>query len=116
MTIDRNLNGRRFKVTGTTDCSDISADTVLELVQSDRLIWGEYEGGAIVKGYLVGRDSGDARGLFSYIQISKSGKVESGQSNYVLLENEGGSLRLVENYTWSSRVGSGVNIFDEVLG
>lgn len=109
-----NIGGRRFRVTGTTESSDISRDTVLEVHQADDLIWGSYEGGAIVKGYLLGRSTGEDRGIFRYIQINKSGSMDSGHSSYSVLPDEGGTMRLIESYTWTSKVGSGVNILDEI--
>lgn len=41
--------------------------------------------------------------------------ADSGRSDFVMMSNEDGNLRLIENYTWTSKVGMGVNIFDEVV-
>lgn len=105
----------RLKVCGVSEGSDVSNDTVLELRISDGALVGEYWGGSIVKGFILGRLADNQRGIFDYIQIGRNGLADSGRSDFTLLSNEAGKLRLIERYTWTSKVGSGVNIFDEIV-
>lgn len=114
MVDDHDIGGRRFRVTGTTGSSDISEETVLEVQQDGDVVWGAYAGGPILKGYLLGRALGDGRGIFRYIQIGRSGAADCGHSSYSVLPADNGAVRLIENYTWTSKVGSGVNILDEI--
>lgn len=94
--------------------SKISQLTILTFQQDRNLITGRYSGGGIAYGFLVGKFVSRVRGEFRYVQISENGLVDSGKSTFVVEEPELGFLRFIECYEWTSRVGMGVNVFEQI--
>ena len=75
---------------------------------------GRYTGGAVDRGYLIGRLSG-AELRFRYVQSEVSGEVHAGRSTCDVVLRGDGRLRIVEHFKWSTREGSGTNVFDELV-
>ena len=108
-----NLGGLSFQVCATASLGVVSAETRLRLFQQGSRIFGRYEGGSIVRGCLVGQVSGDIL-TFRYAQRERDGSLHAGRSNCVLETLRDGRLRINEHFTWSTREGSGTNIFEQV--
>ena len=73
-----------------------------------------YAGGRVKRGWLSGRLSG-ANLVFRYAQVEASGAVHGGDSKCVVERLSSGRIRIIERFTWTSRPGSGTNVFDEML-
>ena len=108
-----NLGGLTFQVCATAAVGVVSAQTRLRLVQRGSRIFGRYQGGSIVRGCLVGRVSGDML-TFRYAQRERDGGLHAGRSSCVLEVLRDGRLRIHEHFRWSTREGSGTNIFEQV--
>lgn len=106
------LHGRVMYVSSTADQGVVGADTLLRLHQTGARVYGRYAGGAIVRGCLVGRVEG-AELVFRYAQVEASGEIHAGHSVCEVLSQPDGRARIVEHFTWSTRSGSGINVFDE---
>ena len=72
-----------------------------------------YGGGAVARGWLVGSLTGSEL-AFRYVQREVAGTIHNGHSVAQVERRPDGRLRMVEHFTWSSRPGSGTNVFDEV--
>ncbi len=108
-----NLDGKQFRVAATAAQGVVSEDTVLEFVQRGVRVLGRYQGGAVIRGYLVGTLTG--RSLrFRYAQHEAGGHIHGGQSVCDLHALPGGRLRLEEHFAWDTRPGSGTNLFEEI--
>jgi hypothetical protein len=96
----------------------VSAQTVQTLRSKESVIVGNYVGGSILSGYLVGfiRDDDPSELFFRYVQADSSGNLDSGFSTAVLEETADGRLRMIERYQWITRDRSGINIFEELAG
>ena len=108
----RNLDGLTMFVSTTAADGVVSGDTRLHFTQRGRRVVARYAGGRVLRGWLVGRWEGDIL-RFRYAQREASSGVHGGQSVCVVEERDG-RLRLIEHFAWSTRPGSGTNIFDEV--
>ena len=108
-----NLNGLCFKVSATAAAGVVSSDTHLALVQRGSRIFGRYRGGSIQRGCLVGRIVGD-RMDFRFSQRETRGGIHGGNSICLIESLSVGRLRIREHFTWKTREGAGVNIFDQV--
>jgi hypothetical protein len=53
------LNGRRFTAVATDGTGDVDASTVFEYHEEHGVIWAQYGGGPVLRGYLVGTRAGD---------------------------------------------------------
>jgi hypothetical protein len=108
-----NLNGLSFQVSATAAAGVVSSDTRLDLIQRGNRILGRYQGGSIERGYLVG-DIAGARLHFRYSQLEKGDGIHGGRSICLLDVLSDGRLRIREHFTWGTREGAGVNIFDQI--
>ena len=108
-----NLNGLSFQVSTTAIAGVVSSDTRLAFLQRGSRILGRYHGGTIRRGYLVGSVEGNTM-RFRYSQRETSGGTHGGRSVCVLEFLSDGRLRIREHFTWKTREGAGVNIFDQI--
>jgi hypothetical protein len=108
-----NLNGLSFQVGATATTGVVSSETRLVLSQRGSRIFGRYQGGSIRRGYLVGSIVGHKLN-FRYSQRETTGGIHGGKSTCFLEFLPGGRLRIREHFTWKTRDGAGVNIFDQV--
>lgn len=107
------LDGVRMHVVSTAQAGVVNADTYFKFAQQGSVVSAKYSGGKIELGYLVGVIANDSL-QFRYAQLETSGKLDGGSSVCELTMTPEGKLRLVERFTWESREGSGVNVFEEV--
>ncbi len=90
----------------------MSSNTRLVFEQRGSRVLGRYSGGSIQRGYLVGNLVGRTL-RFRYAQTEASGHVHGGCSYCHIEHLRGGRLRLHEHFAWETRLGSGINTFDQ---
>ena len=110
-----NLDGLSFQVSSTASVGVVSSDTRLRLVQDGTRVFGRYSGGSIERGCLVGRVRGRTL-RFRYAQREKSGGIHGGRSICSVVVLPDGRLRIHERFIWETRVGAGMNVFEQVDG
>jgi len=110
-----NLDGVVMSVQSTAEQGVVGAGTRLRFLQKGTRVFARYSGGSIARGCLVGAIAGDSL-RFRYVQQEVSGGLHAGRSVCALTVLEDGRLRIVEHFVWSTRPGSGTNVFDEVAG
>ena len=108
------LDGVLMYVTATAERGVVGSDTRIHFIQKGSRVLGRYAGGAVDRGCLVGRLSG-AELVFRYVQREASGEVHAGRSTCEVMHRGDGRLRIVEHFEWSTREGSGTNVFDELV-
>ena len=99
-------------VSGTASNGVVDSRTQLQFSQRGGRVIARYAGGTIQRGVLAGRWTG-GRLAFRYAQRENDGAIHAGSSVCDVVEYQG-RTRIVEHFTWKTRVGSGVNVFDEV--
>ena len=109
-----NLHGRRMYVSSTAAEGVVDTDTRLLFIQKGARVAARYTGGRVKRGWLSGRLDG-AELIFRYAQVELSGTVHGGHSRCTVQQVSSGRLRIVEHFTWTSRAGSGTNVFDELV-
>lgn len=102
-----------MRVVQTAPNGIVGKDTVFHFSQVGDVVEAHYSGGRIATGYLVGMLEGDLLS-FRFCQISDQVRIDGGASQGRLELLGDGRLRIVESFTWESRGGTGVNIFEEV--
>jgi len=108
-----NLNGRTFFVSATASNGVVDTDTRLRFSQIASRVIARYAGENVLRGCLVGRPTGD-RLDFRYAQRETDAAIHGGRSECEVQRLEDGRTRIIEHFTWSTRVGSGTNVFDEL--
>lgn len=109
------LEGRRFAAVADVEGGEVGTETVFTYHQAGDLVWGEYVGGRVELGRLVGSRSGDALD-FRYVQRSAEGHTASGRCRSVISRLPDGRLRLDETWAWESREGAGTSAVEEIAG
>ena len=107
------LDGVLMEVAETSPSSVIEPGTVFRFRQDGMLITGEYEGGRIRRGHLVGILWGQEVS-FCFSQLEVPNSLQTGQSTCTLQRRDG-SLELVEHFRWEdpNRV-AGINVLRAV--
>ena len=108
-----NLDGLTMQVSSTAANGVVGSGTLLHFTQKGSRVLARYSGGSIKRGCLVGEVSGSEL-TYRYTQIEGSGEIHGGSAICDLLTLPDGRTRIVEHFTWRTRVGSGDNVFDEV--
>ncbi|WP_068468843.1 hypothetical protein [Candidatus Protochlamydia phocaeensis] len=110
-----NLDGIKMHVIKTAENGVVNQETIFHFSQQEGMIFAEYQGGKIYKGFLVGKLSTPHQLEFSYCQLQLDGKLDNGISTCQLERNKEGKIILIEYFEWKSRPGEfGTNIFQEL--
>ena len=108
-----NFNNVRMTVVKTAKTGVVNKETVFTFQQADNIVSAEYEGGGVVKGYLVGKLTGEEL-QFRYCQLGSAEDLDGGLSNCIVSTTPDGRLRIIERFQWESRGDAGENIFEEI--
>jgi len=113
MIADINMNGLRMCVTSTDPNGEVNKDTIFHFEQSENIVSARYLGGKIYLGHLVGKIEGTNL-EFRYAQVNINNHLDGGHSTCEIKKLENGKLQLIEHFKWSSREGTGTNIYEEI--
>ena len=108
-----NLHQVVMYVSSTADQGVVGPGTRLRFTQKGSRVLGRYSGGAVLRGCLVGVLSG-AQLVFRYVQVEASGEIHAGRSICEVERRPDCRLRIVEHFAWCTRLGSGINVFEEI--
>lgn len=110
-----NYDGRRFRVSGSTDNSETSAETVFVYRQSGRIVTAEYAGGRIIRGHLIGLVDDDGGIDMRYHQVNERMELMTGRCRSTPELLPDGKVRLHEDWQWTSGDGSaGQSMIEEI--
>lgn len=107
-----NLEGVTMHVSDTDAIGVVGSETILRFRQCGDRVWARYAGGRVASGWLVGQWKDNVL-HFRYAQV-EDGRIDAGASRCHAERLEDGRLRLYEHFTWRTRDGSGVNVFEQV--
>ena len=107
------LDGRVLVGVSNSGDGDVGAATVFRYHEDGGVVWADYAGGAVWRGYLVGTRDGD--GLdFRYVHLAGDGSTASGHCTSRLEALDDGRVRLHETWRWESREGAGRSVVEEL--
>ncbi len=95
-----NLDKKIFKALSNSKNGEVSNYTTFHYSQEKNIISAQYNGGAIIKGNLIGKQLGNGKFDFVYHHINTDGELKIGKclSSATLLEN--GKIKLFEEWQW----------------
>ncbi len=102
-----------MRVSVTADRGVVGPGTRLRFIQRGSRVVGRYSGGAIARGCLAGTLSGSQL-VFRYAQVEASGEIHGGRSVCQAERGPDRRIRIVEHFAWSTRPGTGTNVFEEI--
>lgn len=108
------LDGAVLRLTQPADNATVGPGTVMCIELDGNTLRGHYGGGAIQDGWLIGTIQADgSTARFNFLQLTRDGLVETGVSTARIRRLTDGRWRLTEEFAWTSRAGSGTNVFEE---
>ena len=106
------VDGRFFTAVENSESGEVSDQTIFCYHQKGNMIWAEYSGGSVVKGFLVGTMDEKQCLHFTYQHINKAGEQKSGScDSEPRMEN--GRLRFYEKWKWTMGE-EGTSIIEEI--
>ena len=106
------VEGRFFTAVENSESGEVSDMTVFGYHQKGNVIWAEYSGGSVVKGYLIGTMDEKHNLHFSYQHINTDGELKSGMCDSTP-KVENGKLRFYEKWKWTMGE-EGTSIIEEI--
>jgi hypothetical protein len=107
------LDGLMMFVSRTAAAGVVGADTHLQFSQRGDRVVARYSGGSVARGWLIGRWR-DGQLICRYAQRETTNAIHGGWSVCDVERLTDGRARVVEHFTWTTRMGSGTNVFDEI--
>lgn len=107
-----------FRSSTNTPNGEVSQYTVFHYNQSadnPNIVWAEYSGGSITRGFLIATVQSDQSLDARYQHVNVDGELRTGVCRSVPETLEGGRIRLLERWRWTSGDGSsGESVVEEV--
>lgn len=94
-----NYHERRFRGRSNAESGEVSGETQFTYYQRGDLLWGEYAGGSVEAGHLLGTVHPDGSLSFVYHHRNTAGILMAGRCESSPLW-EGGQLVLNERWQW----------------
>lgn len=93
------LHDKRFVTVG--NLSGLSSEeTIFHYFQAGEVITGEYSGGAIKVGFIVGKQTGNNTIELLYQCITVEGELKAGDSRGVVSRMTDGKMRIEFDWSW----------------
>jgi len=113
--MDISYNSKIFRSISNTSNGEVGDNTVFYYHQSDNIIWAEYHGGSIIKGFLIGKvdETGILDFAYQHINIENEIKIGKCVSTPTILSD--GRIQLSEKWQWlNGGNSSGESIIEEI--
>ena len=106
------LEDRYFTAVSNSDTGEVSDETIFSYHQKGDVIWAEYSGGSVIKGFLLGKIDDKNNLHFDYRHINTEGESKSGSCDSVP-RYENGKLRFYEKWKWTDGC-EGTSVIEEL--
>ena len=97
-----NYHNKKFRSIQNSGTGEVSGDTVFHYYQEGHVFWATYKGGAIVKGYMVGKVAEDGTLDFNYQHINRDHQLMTGFCTSTPRVLDDGRIELSESWEWTS--------------
>ncbi|KAM0268541.1 hypothetical protein ACHAQH_009956 [Verticillium albo-atrum] len=91
-----------FSSASNTPNGEVSSATRFHYRQEGKIVWAEYGGGSIVKGFLIATMAEDESLDMRYEHVNDKGELMTGRCRSVPEKLEDGRLRMHETWKWTS--------------
>jgi GNAT superfamily N-acetyltransferase len=97
-----NYDNKIFVSIGNSKNGEVNEETLFHYHQNKDIIWGEYSGGIIKKGFLLGfvKENGELEFNYEHININNETRTGKCNSSPKILEN--GYIELLEKWEWTN--------------
>ena len=110
-------NNKIFRSVTNTSNGEVSGDTLFHYYQEGQIVWAEYSGGSIAKGFLIATLLENNCLDMRYPHVITQGEFMTGRCHSTPEQLPAGRIRLHEQWQWTSGDGSsGESIVEEIAG
>lgn len=110
------FHNKIFRSVTNTDNGEVGTETRFHYQQDGQVVWAEYAGGTICKGFLIATLQADNSLDMRYQHVNMQGELMTGRCHSVPEILPDGRLRLHERWQWTSGDGSaGESIVEEEI-
>ena len=106
------LDDRFFTAVENSESGEVSEQTIFCYHQKGNVIWAEYSGGDIVKGFLIGTMDEEHNLHFNYQHMNTDGNLRTGSCD-AAPKIENGKLRFNEKWKWTMGE-EGTSVIEEI--
>ena len=111
-----NFHKKIFGSLSNTANGEVGNETLFYYSQAGDIVWAEYAGGAIVKGFLIAKVLESSVLDMRYEHINSSGELMTGKCYSTPEVLSDGRIRLYEKWQWTSGdMSSGESIVEEIF-
>lgn len=107
------LDSRKFAGVENSATGEVGQSTTFTYHEEDDVIWAEYSGGAVIRGYLVGTRSAEKL-HFRYAHLGTNKETSTGVCDSIIEVLGDGRVRFHESWAWESRPETGSSIVEEL--
>lgn len=107
------LEGRIFGGVENSATGEVGQSTTFTYHEDGEVIWAEYAGGAVVRGYLVGTRRAEKL-HFRYAHLGTNMETSTGVCESIIEVLDDGRVRFHESWAWESRPETGKSIVEEL--
>ena len=97
-----NYHNKTFIPISNTENGETSAETRFLYQQEGNILTASYQGGAIIKGHLIGLVAENGEINMRYHQVNTSGELMTGICHSIPEQMSNGKIRLHESWQWTS--------------
>jgi GNAT superfamily N-acetyltransferase len=97
-----NYDNKIFTSIDSTENGEVDKETFFYYHQNSEIVWAEYFGGNIKKGFLLGLVKQNGELEFSYEHINQNNETRTGKCNSIPKILEDGRIELLEKWEWTS--------------
>ena len=96
------LDQKQFVALSNSDNGSVSDETTFHYFQDGSMIWGNYSGGKILKGHLIGKFLPSNQLEFVYHHLEKGLEIRTGRCRSIVELNAAGKVVLHETWEWTN--------------
>ena len=97
-----NYDNKIFTSLENTENGEVNKDTTFYYHQNKDIIWAEYFGGIIKKGFLLGFVKNNGELEFNYQHINMNNEIKTGKCISIPKILENGKIELLESWEWTN--------------
>ena len=94
------LTGMTFRAVSNSKNGSLNTETVLRFTSDDKVVVGNYSGGTIVAGHVLGRHLGEAEMEMLYQGATTAGEIQAGWALATFVKDEHGHTRMHLDWQW----------------
>ncbi|MBA4854083.1 n-acetylglutamate synthase [Emticicia sp. BO119] len=111
-----NFHKKIFRSFSNSANGEVGEETLFYYSQTGNVVWAEYAGGVIVKGFLIAKMLDNNVLDMRYEHINQAGELMTGKCHSTPEVLPDGRIRLYEKWQWTSGdLSSGESIVEEII-